>query len=227
MRQLVVIALLTALCGSLCAAGGDMGLATDPNTNGSETYPWLIEDIDDFDTFADPNNAATYWASGVHTKLMTNIDLSGRTYTTAVIAPDSVDAFWGIFKGNSKTVVNLTINGTYYCGLFGYLNDSAEVRNLGVKGVSVAGSGMLGGLCGVNNYGMIDNCYTSGEVSGGGDSEYIGGLCGINHSGTINNCHTTGEVFISGNDSDLIGGLCGVNDGGLISNCNAIFTVSV
>ncbi len=60
---------------------------TDPN--GSPEKPYLIEDLVDFDTFADPNNAATYWAAGVHTKLMTNIDLSGRTYTTAVIAPDT------------------------------------------------------------------------------------------------------------------------------------------
>ena len=61
-----------------------MGATTEPLTDGTAAYPWLIEDLADFYEFA--SNSA-YWAARVHTKLMTDIDLAGRTYTTAVIAP--------------------------------------------------------------------------------------------------------------------------------------------
>ncbi|MHC5163260.1 MAG: hypothetical protein ACYSO4_09145, partial [Planctomycetota bacterium] len=86
-KTLLFTSLLFALFSTFAlGVGGDMGGA-DPN--GSPEHPYLIEDVNDFDVFANPANAATYWAAGVHTKLMTNIDLSGRTYTTAVIAPDT------------------------------------------------------------------------------------------------------------------------------------------
>ena len=99
MKQIVLLMILTTLCASACTLNGDMGITTDPNTNGSELFPWLIEDLEDFDTFAaDPN----YWASGVHTKLTTNIDLSGRTYTTAVIASDT-DNIDNNFEGVALT----------------------------------------------------------------------------------------------------------------------------
>ena len=83
MRQGLVFSIITIgmFCGCVWAVGGDMG-----GGDGSEGSPYLIEDLADFDEFA---SDSSYWASGVHTKLMTGIDLSGRTYTTAVIAPDT------------------------------------------------------------------------------------------------------------------------------------------
>ena len=82
----VIMVLLAVLTDNLFAAGGDMG-GTDPN--GSPEHPYLIEDLDDFDVFADPANAATYWDEGVHTQLAFDPNLVGRSYTTAVIAPDT------------------------------------------------------------------------------------------------------------------------------------------
>jgi hypothetical protein len=97
--------LLCLLLSTLALAiDGDMGAGTEPLTDGSETNPYLIEDLADFDTFADPNNAATYWAAGVHTKLTTNIDLSTRTYTTAVIAPYTSTGYSGIFDGRQESI---------------------------------------------------------------------------------------------------------------------------
>ena len=68
MRQGFVfsIILVGMFCGYAWAVGGDMG-----GGDGTEGTPYLIEDLDDFDEFAsDPS----YWASGVHTKLMTDIN---------------------------------------------------------------------------------------------------------------------------------------------------------
>ena len=209
------------------AVNGDMGAGTDPLTDGSEAYPYLIEDFDDFDEFAsDPN----YWDDC--TRLDCDIDLdpalSGRvTYTTAVIAPNTSGSynnfqgtvFTGIFDGNDHTISNLSINNVAdlngYLGLFGKISGSdAEVKNLGIEDcniISVDYSYFLGGLCGLNQNGTITNCYATGSVDG---SYYLGGLCGRNH-GIIRNCHSSGSVT----GSSYLGGLCGYNEDGIISNC--------
>ena len=203
---------------SLWAAGGDL-----PGS-GTEGDPYLIEDLADFDEFADSVNAATYWASGVYTRLACDIDLTGRPYTTAVIAPDTEgtayfqgNLFAGIFDGDGHVIRNITIDtagsGNDYLGLFGKITDF--VSNVGMENINITGGGgsaWLGGLCGWNSYGSIANCYTTGSVSGG---DWLGGLCGYNYHGKITNCDATGSV--SGDDD--LGGLCGRNTYGTITNC--------
>ncbi|MEN8126799.1 MAG: GLUG motif-containing protein [Planctomycetota bacterium] len=218
MRKTSLFASLMCVLLSTCAlaVGGDMGGA-DPN--GSAEKPYLIKDINDFDVFAsDPN----YWAAGVHTKLMTNIDLAGRTYITAVIAPDGGGSsgvfqgtpFSGNFDGNGFIVKNLSINGTRYCGLFGKINTGSEVKNLGTKNVFIIGTlyYYIGGLVGQNYYGSIMNSYSTGTVNGGS----AGGLVGENWSGTITSCHSSGAVVASGTYS--AGGLVCSNYGGIIDS---------
>ena len=240
MRKISLSAAVSCLLISslVYGIGGDMGVGTEPLTNGSEAYPYLIEDFADFQVFADPCNSATYWTDGVHTRLECDLDLdpalSGReTYITAVIAPDTSTSpglqgtsFTGVFDGNGHVISNLTIDtegaGNDYLGLFGKIEGSgAEVKNLGIADWNIIGgnsSWYLGGLCGKNDYGTISNCYATGAVTGGDDSGYFGGLCGYNTSyGTISNCYSTGAVT-GGNNSDSLGGLCGEN-GGSISDC--------
>lgn len=137
----VVLVLVLGLSAAVWAVNGDMGVGTEPLTDGSAAYPWLIEDLADFDVFA---GDSAYWAGGVHTQLMTDIDLSGRTYTTAVIAPDTSASsgfqgvfFQGDFDGNSHIIRNLIINngnnGNDYLGLFGRINGlDSEVKDLDI-----------------------------------------------------------------------------------------------
>ncbi len=221
---------------------GDMG-----GGDGSETTPYLIEDYSDFQEFTNPDNAGTYWASGVYTRLECELDLDPvvtgiPVYTTAVIAPDTPDTnssfngipFEGIFDGNGYIISNLTIDtagaGNDYLGLFGKIQGSGvEINNLGMVDVNItsgADSDNLGGLVGYN-YGTINNCYASGSVIGGDDSDFLGGLCGYNGYGcTITNCYATGSV-IGGTDSDYLGGLCGFNYYGCtITNCYATGSVT-
>ena len=66
--------------------------------------------------------------------------------------------------------------------------------------------------------GTISNCYSTGDVSGGDDSEWLGGLVGYNEGGSISNCYSTGAVT-GGTGSEQLGGLVGYNGSGNISNC--------
>jgi hypothetical protein len=196
---------------------------------GAEADPYIIEDLADFDTFADSENAPTYWATGVYTKLACDPNLAGRTYTTAVIAPDTPDStdgfdgirFKGIFDGDGRVISNLTIDtagaGNDYLGLFGSI-DHGQIKNLGLEGGFVSGHKLVGGLVG-HNTGQIWSCYSTGPVTG---TDYdVGGLAGHN-SGQIWNCYSTGPV--TGTDYD-VGGLAGHNNGS-VSNCYATGHVS-
>jgi hypothetical protein len=201
------------------ASGGDMGVGTEPMTNGSEAYPWLIEDLSDFDAFA--GNSA-YWAAGVHTKLMTDIDLSGRVYSTAVIASETDWRKWGFqgvtfngnFEGNNYEILNVTIDFPHgnYIGIFGYISSDGKVRNLNIETVNIIESSYYtGGLAGYNE-GSISNCAINGRING--SESRRGGLVGCNR-GLLNDCYASVAVTGSG------GGLVGENYQGVISSCCA------
>ncbi len=197
---------------------GDMGAGTEPLTDGSADYPYLIEDMVDFDRFADPGYAALYWIAGAHTQLMTDLDLSGRVYPTAVIAPDGLvgTSFSGTFDGNDAEITNLSIScpGDRFIGLFGLVDSAGEIKNLGLVNVDISGNtynSYVGGLCGFNDGGTITDCSVNiGTVSG---IIYTGGVCGEN-SGTISGCHALLNVI----GNEWTGGLCGHNTGVLL-NC--------
>ncbi|MHC4462080.1 MAG: GLUG motif-containing protein [Planctomycetota bacterium] len=185
--------------------------------SGTQQDPWRIKSLADFNDFAADAN---YWAS--YTRLETDVNLAGPTYTTAVIALDTsgVDgfqgtAFTGVFDGNNHKIINLSItSGTNdYLGLFGYISyiNGGEVRNLGVERGSVGGDLYIGGLVGYNLRGSVSNCYSTGNVSG---EDNVGGLVGINENGIVLHCYSTGSV--SGTQD--VGGLVGGNVG-RISNC--------
>jgi len=232
-RVVLVFTLVLVLPVISWAVSGDMGIGTNPNTDGSQDYPWLIEDLTDFDTFA--GNSA-YWASGVHTKLMTDIDLAGRTYTTAVIAPDTDSSdpdfqgikFLGVFDGHNLTICNLFIDETGfdndYLGLFGWIEGvDTEIKNLGIENINIAEGGSsayVGGLVGASYYGYVTNCYSTGFVSG---DSFVGGLVGYNGYRNLTNCYSTCAVSGTGG---YIGGLVGWNSRGSIINCSSIGPVS-
>ena len=155
-------------------------------------------------------------------KLMADVDLSdydgkeGRP-GFEIIAPDRDPAtsefdgisFTGIFDGNGHTISHLTINGGSYLGLFGQLGKwptAAEVRDLGLVGVNVSGSGdHVGGLVGDNFSGSVTRCYSTGAVTG---NDYVGGLVG-NNRGRVAQCYSSAHVW---GDRD-VGGLVGQNYG--------------
>ena len=210
----VVVLFCCLVMGSLC-----LNTALALTGVGTQEEPWRIQSLADFDEFAADAN---YWDD--YTRLETDINLAGRVYSRAVIAPDTNNANWwfdgtaftGVFDGNDHKITNLTINdtgaGNYFLGLFGYI-DYGEVSNLGVEGGSVIGTERtVGGLIGFIR-GSISNCYCTGDVSG---DRNVGGLVGSGGSSTsISNCYSTGDVH----GVDYVGGLVGLNDSYIISNC--------
>ena len=163
-----------------------------------------------------------------HFILTANIDLSGYAYDRAVIAPDIDDvndgfqgtSFTGDFDGNGQAILNLTIEGESYLGLFGQIgrDDGAVVSNLSLEAVTVVGIGeVVGGLAG-SNEGRIASSHIDGTVTGDG---IVGGLVGIN----------LGMITASSSNADVagiltVGGLSGVNfanpyGGRIATSCSA------
>ncbi len=135
--------------------------------------------------------------------------------------------FKGVFDGYGHVIRNAAINmpGHWHIGLFGLTDTNSQIRNLGVEDVNMNGERDVAGLAGINNFGIISNCYVTGKVaqySSGSSHSCLGGLVGLNY-GTITGSHATCDV--NGNETK-IGGLVGRNYGGAIINSYANGTVN-
>jgi len=140
---------------------------------------------------------------------------------------DASTQFTGIFDGLGHTITGLTINrSTNYVGLFGYTGSTATINNVGLVDESISGVSstfiMAGGLVG-DNLGTINNCYSTGSVTGYGTFDgsmiSVGGLVGYSNGGSITDCHSTssvtGSTMSSTKNATLhssVGGLVGYND---------------
>jgi len=86
-----------------------------------------------------------------------------------------------------------------------------------------------GGLVGLNNGGVIANCYSTGNVAARSStalsSAFAGGLVGQNNDGRIVNCYATGDVTVNGPIA-YAGGLAGYNQDGTIVSCYATGNIS-
>ena len=186
------------------------------------------------------------------------------------IGNSTSNQYTGTFDGKNHTISGLYFNNTNtnYVGLFGYLGSGCKIKNVDVIDSCFIGRGYVGGVCGNNydgtitgcfytgtingsskvggvcgvNYGAITYCYSTGIVSGTGDTvggvcgenfgtiteccnistvsgkSFIGGVCGNNSIlSTITDCCNTGKVNGTG---DNVGGVCGVNDATMTGCCN-------
>ena len=114
-------------------------------------------------------------------------------------------------------------NNKDYAGLFGLLE--GVTRNLSVIDSYMRGEDCIGGICGYNDGGTIQNCYSAATVCG---DSYIGGICGRSEGDSIiENCYNTGYVYGA---TRSIGGICGDNSATLqgcynVGNVNGKFYV--
>jgi outer membrane protein assembly factor BamB len=162
--------------------------------------------------------------------LMTDVDLTGEAFTTAVIAPDPCDAiggfsgtmFTGFFNGNHRSITGLTIDdggtGNDFLGLFGSVGTGGGVKYLTVdctvKGSS--GSVSVGGIAGQLYEGSIDICSVSGSVSG---YQYAGGVVGFNSRGNV--YRSSSSATVSNPGGSYAGGIVGYNAFGKMAFCVA------
>ena len=111
------------------------------------------------------------------------------------------------------------------------LNCKDVVKNLTIENVNITGrsnskASIMGGLAGYNIYGGVNNCVSTGYITGQPNGTELGGLIGLNEYGSINNCSSTVDVNASGWSIGNLGGLVGANSYGTISNCFATGSVS-
>jgi hypothetical protein len=113
--------------------------------------------------------------------------------------------FSGTFDGGSFVVKGVYINNPNknLQGLFGHVDSSGTVKNLGTAAYYIAGLDGVGGLAALN-FGTIINSYSDGTVIG---DENVGGLVGDNYAGKIINNYSAGTV----NGGKNVGGLVGID----------------
>ena len=192
---------------------------------GTTADPYIIATAADLYEFAIKVNEGDNTACAV---LTADITLPIDTNWTP-IGKDKDHMYNGTFDGDGHTITGLKVDiqsdNTIYAGLFGYIGEGGTIKNLSLADSKITCSGnrvFAGGVCG-RNYGTIENCYNTGDVSGTGTSSYgyvyAGGVCGWN-TGTIENCYNTGDVSGTSEYGFVYaGGVCGLNDYGTIENC--------
>ena len=196
------------------------------NGSGTAGDPYQITNCEELN--ATRNDLSAYWI------LMNDIDMSdcgvqnwngGQGFIPIGAGgnpmPSGGTPFIGSFNGQNHTISNLYINrpSSNWQALFGYVETSGVIKNLGVTFVNVEGSMCVAGLIGRNGYlqgGTITNCYSTGTVTGG---TQVAGLIGRGSGGTITNCYSTADA--TGTASYFVGGLIGYygNYAGTITNC--------
>ena len=203
-------------------AGGD----------GTEANPYLIATATHLQNMHTLN-----WSSSesnpYYFKLVSDIDMIGRSWAPL----NNVDPYakYLHFDGDGHVIRNLKVPAAGYGSLFGVLLGSC--KNLGLVNVDVEstnGGGAIAGYLGLNNpgatmkVGQLENCFSTGKVSG---KDAVGGLVGNvgkpNTAGTvsrISNCFSTAEVIAtnSGSSNSRTGGVAGIiYSGGIVENCFA------
>jgi hypothetical protein len=241
----VFVAILTAV---LCINGN---LLAYSGGNGSAGNPYQIANVIDFQQLS---NTPDHWSLSFI--LMANINLTGLTFTQAPIAPDTNNTlenfqgtmFTGTFDGKNHKISHLTIIASTqdYISLFGYVDQNAKIRNIGIENINITGRFYVGGLVGYNG-GSLTACYVTGTVAGysavggfvgsnggtltasyatgsvNGTGPAVGGLVGYNDSNSLTACYATS--LVTGTDS-AVGGLVGYNNSGTLTVCCATGSVT-
>ncbi len=168
-----------------------------------------------------------------HYELINNVNCSGFSYSSV---GQGTYRFEGVLNGQGYAVENLEINEgeSSYVGLIGYLDNTGELKNIGLINVDITGDYHVGSLVGFNqgsvtssfstgsvtggdnagglvgfNQGSVSSSFSTGSVSGDGD---VGGFIGY-HAGSVSSSYSTGSVT----GSDNMGGFIGA-DSGIISS---------
>jgi len=104
---------------------------------------------------------------------------------------------------------------SYVGGIAGHVGDSGVIENCYSTGV-VSGNNYVGGIVGRSSNSNVTNCYSTGNVSSDG---YVGGIAGWVQNTNVMNCYSTGAL--SGNGGGGIAG-CFLGSGITIMYCAAL-----
>ena len=130
------------------------------------------------------------------------------------VSTDKGVHFAGTFNGLGHTISNLTINrpNEDHVGLFGITDSGAYISNIGLNNISVVGNSEVGSIVGCAQFVSIENCYSTGSVTG---NEKTGGFAGrlygpyFGDKKFIRNCFTSCNVYANKSNTELFGGFMG------------------
>jgi hypothetical protein len=162
---------------------------------------------------------------GAYYILSADIDLSGYSSRTSVIAPNDI-ALTGTIDGNGHKITGLVIYNNLstisYVALIGRMSGGGVVKNLTIENCDISSATQFAaGLCSYNSGGSITNCHVSGYISGSSSS--VGGICGRNDLGQI--IGSSSECTVSAYSYG--GGLTGSDYGGSYEYCYADCEITV
>lgn len=167
-------------------------------------------DFQDDDSYDNPANKPTYTTGSGWARIGTGSGTNG---------------FRGIFDGNGYTIRHLYFERSApyssYDGLFGYVTNGGEIKNLGVIDVNIHGS-VIGALAGNTTNCHIHSCYSTGLVDAR-DRNGAGGLIGNSFTSDclIENCWSDCTVKSADHSGGFIGGNSEWQGQPVIRNCYA------
>lgn len=203
--------------------------------SGTVADPYIINNAEQLN-----NIRKTNWNSAINNKpyfrLENDIDLNGMNW----IPINNSEPYAQLhFDGNGHVIKNMSVKGVPYASLFGVLCGSC--KNLGVINSEVEssnGGGIIAGYVGIktptsSSYtGVIENCFTTGVVSG---TDGVGGIVGnigkqdvsSGIASVVKNCYSTATVIAKNTaNNSRAGGIAGiVFDKGVLENSYATGTV--
>ena len=191
---------------------------------GTEADPYVINSVDDWNTFANSNNADTYWGRNVYVRLGADIptadDIAASKSVTTMVGTSTSNCFQGTFDGLGHTLtVSLTHTGTgdAFAAPFKFLN-GATIKRLHTAGTITTNGKMCAGIVGdIEGSVTIQNCQSSVTINTSVDGDGThGGLAGRVESGktlTITNCLFDGVM--TGSSTNSCGGFVGWKEGSL------------
>jgi len=187
---------------------------------------YVITTAAQFADFRNKVNAGNNFA-GKTIKLAANIDLNNARWTP--IGSNSAK-FNGTFDGQGHTISNLYVQGGTGVGLFGYVFNSAHIKNVVIDGAHVSGRDYVGAVlgtgymtaAGVSNC-TVKNAEIIAEPYQVSDGNYDGGAKAGVVVGYVSNGNITGNKAINSTVSAYrdLGGIAG-----MVSGENRAVTVS-
>ena len=250
MKAKTFLAIATLLAFGQGAWAQTSSFPETDNEKGTEAKPFLIENIEDLNALASDVNSGTDY-SGKCFILTTDLDYSGvalfdtdedgtadSNFTTIGYGYETEGAsFKGIFNGNDKYIKGITVNtpSAAGVGLFGYIFQPAEIRNLTLKNCSFTGNFEVGAIAGASSgsatnstFGIYDctvestvkvTAVTTTIESEDYPGTYAGGIIGFCGSLTVSDC--TSAATVKGDESvgGIAGHITGSTLGGVIDNC--------
>jgi len=185
----------------------EYGNNEDFEGEGTKNAPYLIKTASNLKNLASLVNSGNSFYN-TYFEICNNIDLTGNSFEPI---GNQDHPFSGNIDGKGHIIKGISVNGTSFLGLFGYI-ENAVINDIGLESADIRGNNHIGGIAGSSQNSVITNCVTRGMTLG---NDCVGALVGYSGDGTvIQNCfssmqHTQYEIYGS------VGGLVGYNCGKL------------